>query len=588
MLRLQNIKNLPLRLEVMVQDCYYQLKPSKQLKISKESSPLKLFIQKLIFDPTFVSDEEKLSKILRKLPWSEKKCVKWLKYAILDLNLNASFERLDRSALLLRSIAKYRPSFVMDCIDTLLEEIQIGMERNDYRDSPSRIRQMKLLAELYNFRLIDATVIFDILYHLIGFGSSSCYQAGNIRTAHHLLNENRKRLLTVPPSSTSSSIPPSKVDPPAVRTLPSSPPSSSSAVVAASPSLSGIYLTHFAAAEDSPGEYFHIILICILMDTCGHYFCKGHPRLKLDRFLTFFQRYFLAKESLPMHVKYIIKDSLEILRPQLHWFQNLHEATHRVMEMMEEEAEILKDVMDDPDEASSNEEEEEGSSLFESSTEEESLLEEEHSHFEEDVQNSPPLVENEYKRDILTDFIVDDAFDKELQQLVMDSLSSVRSIGRGVTDLHVPSVKSFLKNELENEAEKERGDSLLPSTISSSTILPPQNPSESPLESLKNTKVCVEKDKTAFYLLTRKAEKRNKFDFKRLEIPSESPFQQKLLISVAQKQQMEEKEEIKRFVMDSVNRSHQQEDQRRNYFAHIYARKHPPKRKKLPGEGGEM
>ena len=48
-------------------------------------------------------------------------------------------------------------------------------------------------------------------------------------------------------------------------------------------------------------------LICTLLGTCGQYFSRGSVRRKLDRFLTYLQRYLLAKPALPLDVEFDVQ-----------------------------------------------------------------------------------------------------------------------------------------------------------------------------------------------------------------------------------------------------------------------------------------
>ena len=58
---------------------------------------------------------------------------------------------------------------------------------------------------------------------------------------------------------------------------------------------------------DPPFSYFRIRLICSLLETCGQFFNKGLAKKRLDRFLTFFQRYLLAKPPLPLDVEFDVQ-----------------------------------------------------------------------------------------------------------------------------------------------------------------------------------------------------------------------------------------------------------------------------------------
>ena len=55
-------------------------------------------------------------------------------------------------------------------IDNLLESITFGLELNDFKFSQRRIAEVKYLAELYIYRMVDSPLIFDTLYKIITFG----------------------------------------------------------------------------------------------------------------------------------------------------------------------------------------------------------------------------------------------------------------------------------------------------------------------------------------------------------------------------------------------------------------------------------
>lgn len=58
---------------------------------------------------------------------------------------------------------------------------------------------------------------------------------------------------------------------------------------------------------DPPFSYFRMRLVCSLLETCGQFFNKGLAKKRLDRFLTFFQRYLLAKPPLPLDVEFDVQ-----------------------------------------------------------------------------------------------------------------------------------------------------------------------------------------------------------------------------------------------------------------------------------------
>ena len=55
-------------------------------------------------------------------------------------------------------------------IDNVLEQITLGLEQNDFKFNQRRIAEAKYLGELYNYKMVDSTVIFDTMYRIVTFG----------------------------------------------------------------------------------------------------------------------------------------------------------------------------------------------------------------------------------------------------------------------------------------------------------------------------------------------------------------------------------------------------------------------------------
>jgi regulator of nonsense transcripts 2 len=73
-------------------------------------------------------------------------------------------------AILASALYRYHQEFVILAIDNVLEYITIGLEQNDFKFNQRRIAEVKYLAELYNYRMVDHPVIFDVMYKIMTFG----------------------------------------------------------------------------------------------------------------------------------------------------------------------------------------------------------------------------------------------------------------------------------------------------------------------------------------------------------------------------------------------------------------------------------
>lgn len=85
--------------------------------------------------------------------------------------------------ILLSAIYRYHPDFVVRVIDNVIESVSFGLEQNDFRFLQRRIAEVKYLGELYNYRMLEHPVIFDVMYRIMTFGYSKCgcIRGNNIR-----------------------------------------------------------------------------------------------------------------------------------------------------------------------------------------------------------------------------------------------------------------------------------------------------------------------------------------------------------------------------------------------------------------------
>lgn len=73
-------------------------------------------------------------------------------------------------ATLASALCRYHQDFITSVIDNILEYITLGLEQNDFKFNQRRLAEVKYLGELYNYRIIDHSVIFDTMYRIMTFG----------------------------------------------------------------------------------------------------------------------------------------------------------------------------------------------------------------------------------------------------------------------------------------------------------------------------------------------------------------------------------------------------------------------------------
>ena len=226
--------------------------PVVAARVVVERSPLEQYVRKMLLVDLSRSSVEKVLRQLRKMPWPESE------HLIIETLVQAvheKFHNIHCVASVSSGLATWYDSFSIRLGDTVLEEILWGLETNNFRLQQKRQAMVRFLGELYNYRQVDSSVVFETLYLLIDYGYP---HPTHWNSLHASLDQ---------------------VDP--------------------------------------PHDHFRQRLVCMLLDTCGQYFNSGSARVKLDRFLTFFQRYTLTKELVPMDITFMLDDMFDTLRPKL-------------------------------------------------------------------------------------------------------------------------------------------------------------------------------------------------------------------------------------------------------------------------------
>jgi len=87
---------------------------------------------------------------------------------------NIKYSNIHFLAIIMGAINRYHQDFCIFVIDDLLEAITTGLELNDFKFNQRRIAEVKYLGELYVYRMIDSTIIFDTMFKILTFGHGMC------------------------------------------------------------------------------------------------------------------------------------------------------------------------------------------------------------------------------------------------------------------------------------------------------------------------------------------------------------------------------------------------------------------------------
>lgn len=143
--------------------------PERAPRQEKERAPIELFIRHVIYDVLAKKTIDKVLKLLRKLNWDVPETQHTL-HKVFTKPWKIKYSSIGLLAMLTYDLQRYRPEFAVGVVDQVLEDIRRGLEQNVYNTNQRRVATMKFFGELYIYRLIGSSMVFDTLWTLVTFG----------------------------------------------------------------------------------------------------------------------------------------------------------------------------------------------------------------------------------------------------------------------------------------------------------------------------------------------------------------------------------------------------------------------------------
>ncbi|KDR21260.1 regulator of nonsense transcripts 2 isoform X2 [Zootermopsis nevadensis] len=286
MMRKKSVTALDSRYVTMIENAFYYVDPPDTAPfVKKERPPMHEFIRKILYQDLVKANTDKVLRLMRKLEWENSDLAEY-SVKCLTMAHNVKYYNIRCLASLLAGLVTHQEMVGTHVVDGVMEDIRLGMEVNLPKYSQRRVAMIKYLGELYNYRMVESSDIFKVLYSLISFGVS--------------LN----------PSS------PSFLDPPE--------------------HLFRIRLV--CILLETCGQYFNNGISKLKLDYYFTYFQRYF-------WLKYEDKYWTPENPFPVGVHYLFKDTLTSLRPKLHLLSSFEEANQAVHQMQMEFAPMLSDHM---------------------------------------------------------------------------------------------------------------------------------------------------------------------------------------------------------------------------------------------------
>lgn len=165
---------------MLIENAMYYVNPPERAAIQQKERPtLELYIRKLVYLDLNKKTLEKVIKQIRKLHWEEDEVVEYLRKIFVKPG-KIKFSNVFLLAVMLGALHRHHTDFAISVLDEVLERIVVGLETNDFKYNQRRIAEVKYLGELYIYRMVDATLIFDTLYKILNYGYDTHAQPGKL------------------------------------------------------------------------------------------------------------------------------------------------------------------------------------------------------------------------------------------------------------------------------------------------------------------------------------------------------------------------------------------------------------------------
>lgn len=356
---------------------YYVNPPPKVVIEEKKRSIVEQYIRQLIYIDLDNDNAVEVFSQLMKLDWNDKDTFMTLRKVFCKI-WKVKQGNIGIMAKFVQSFKPFYYSFAVLVVDSVLEDIRIGVEQGGYRNNQTRISQVTYLGELCKNKIVDYSVIMSTLYLLLTFGYPN-----NQPTPMGCLLDPSDELFRIRLAC-------SLLD------------------------ACGPYLN--ALNEQNPS--------------------KGIGR-ELDVFMLFLQYFIQCKSGMSVDVEFQVRDTFKLVRPKMHIYTSLETASKALQNAINGKDDVTEEDLQDEEEDGNELTEDDitretGYVLPEEIKEEETPAERER-RLQREERNRIKREERENQQAL-------DEFESEFQKLMLNRFDSSKA-KRGTFDAPIPNMK---------------------------------------------------------------------------------------------------------------------------------------------------
>lgn len=160
------------RLITAIDNAFFHCNPPETPSIARKvRTPLQQFIRFVLFRDLDVTTRAQSLEHLRRLPWGDASTLEYVAKCMLKLS-RVKFSTIPHLAWLIAQLSVYHVTFCVKLVDALIENLRLCLEDRRGMEPQLQIMNMRLLGELFLVQVVDARLLFDVMYTTIFLGVS--------------------------------------------------------------------------------------------------------------------------------------------------------------------------------------------------------------------------------------------------------------------------------------------------------------------------------------------------------------------------------------------------------------------------------
>ncbi|KAL3234869.1 Nonsense-mediated mRNA decay protein 2 [Nakaseomyces bracarensis] len=108
-------------------------------------------------------------RLIRKAHWKNSE-IQNLFFSLFTEPVKIRYQDIPIITQVLSGLYNFNRNFAIKCIDQVLENVEMGLESNNYSDNTTRIANSRYLTEIFNYEMMKSNVLLDCVYHILRYG----------------------------------------------------------------------------------------------------------------------------------------------------------------------------------------------------------------------------------------------------------------------------------------------------------------------------------------------------------------------------------------------------------------------------------